>query len=69
LILRSFVLYGLDLSDHLLATETVRAEGIEAARQVARRRLSDFPKVELWSEAVCVYRNRRAPEAPPRPGL
>jgi hypothetical protein len=65
LILRSFVLYGLDLSDTVLASEEVRAEGVEAARVVARRRLADYPKVELWAETVCVYRNRRAPEAPP----
>ncbi|THD77227.1 MAG: hypothetical protein E7812_14870 [Phenylobacterium sp.] len=62
--MRSFVLYGLDLADQVLATETLRAEGLEAARLLARTRLLDFPKVELWSEAVCVYRNRRPP-APP----
>jgi hypothetical protein len=66
--LRSFVFYGLDLTDKLLAAETLRADRIEDARLLARHRLAEFPKVELWAETICVYRNRRAPEGPTRKG-
>lgn len=62
--MRSFVLYGLDLSDKVLASETLDAAGLEVARQLARERLHEFPKVELWLEAICVYRSRRRPSPP-----
>jgi len=65
---RSFVLYGLDLDDNVLAAEALTAEGMEAARGAARERLARFPKVELWDGAICVYRNRRAPPPEPRAG-
>jgi hypothetical protein len=65
---RSFVLYGLDLDDNVLAAEALSADGMEAARRAARERLAQFPKVELWDGAVCVYRNRRPPPPDPRAG-
>lgn len=54
-----FTLYGLDEADRILSTEKLQAESAEAARQIARDRLSRFPRVELWGGSICVARLQR----------
>lgn len=54
-----FTLFGLDETDRVLAQEILSAADIDAARGLARERLRVFPRVEVWSNWVCVYRGRR----------
>lgn len=56
--MHDFTLYGLDDEDRVLAIESLQAERVDDARRIARARLARFPRVELWSAAVCVYRSR-----------
>jgi hypothetical protein len=59
-----FTLYGLGRDDQVLATEQLSVEGAEEARRIARERLGEYPKVELWQASVCLYRRSRGEAAP-----
>ena len=59
--MQDFILFGLDDADQVLAREALLAENPEAARRLARERLERFPRVEVWSNWICVYRARRTP--------
>ena len=55
----SFTLFGIDDRGVVLGAERVGAESVDAAREIARERLSRFPSVEVWEVSVCVARLRR----------
>jgi hypothetical protein len=55
----SFTLFGIDERGIVLGAERVGAESVDAAREIARERLSRFPSVEVWQVSVCVARLRR----------
>jgi hypothetical protein len=55
----SFTLFGIDERGIVLGAERVGAESVDAAREIARERLSRFPSVEVWEVSVCVARLRR----------
>ena len=55
----SFTLFGIDERGLVLGAERVGAESVDAAREIARERLSRFASVEVWQVSVCVARLHR----------
>ena len=55
----SFTLFGIDEHGIVLGAERVGAESVDAAREIARERLSRFASVEVWQVSICVARLRR----------
>ena len=57
--MRKFILYGLGRDNAVLGSEQLSVEGAEEARRIARGKLAQFPKVEVWDASVCVFRSAR----------
>lgn len=57
--IRKIILYGLGRDNAVLGSEQLSAEGAEEIRRSARRRLEQFPKIEVWDASVCVFRGVR----------
>ena len=57
--MKKFIFYGLGRDGAVLVREEISAARTEDARAVAQKRTAEFPRIELWEDAVCVLRERR----------
>jgi hypothetical protein len=65
--LRSFTIIGLSHSGEIVFTQGLETFDLDDACTIARHLQSQFPKIELWEDGACVFRDPDLHAAPAEP--